>query len=282
MSAVPFYASRFVSGVTMGEALEKVIGLNDKKISASLDLLGENITERTQAERCTTEYVTLLKSISERKVDSHVSVKLTMLGLDIDPEFCYLNLSKILQAADETNNRVALDMEGTPYTERTLAMYERAAKEFRSPEIVLQAYLYRTEADIGRVLKANGRLRLCKGAYKEPAEHAFQKMTEIIENYKKLVLRLLKESQHVCIASHDDHIIGFCQQHIRDLKIPTARYEFQMLYGLRKETWENLRSQGHPMTIYVPYGKDWRPYFMRRLAERKENVFFILKNMFKK
>lgn len=282
MSSVPFFARRFVSGISMGEAFTQVLALNEKKISASLDLLGENIKERSQAEACTNEYVKLLQEIHDKKIDSHVSVKLTMLGLDIDPEFCYVNLSKILKVADETKNRVALDMEGTPYTERTLAMYERAAKDFKSPEIVLQAYLKRTEADVERVLKANGRLRLCKGAYGEPPEHALQKMPEIVENYKKLVVRLLNAANHVCIATHDDKIIGFCLQYIRDNKIESKKYEFQMLYGLRKETWETIRNQGHPMTVYVPYGKDWMPYFSRRLAERKENVFFVLKNLFRK
>ena len=204
-----------------------------------------------------------------------------MLGLDIDHEFCFENLCKILKTADQTKSRVALDMEGTDYTERTLAMYERAAKEFTSPEIVLQAYLMRTENDINRVLAANGKLRLCKGAYKEPAEKALQKMPQIVENYKKLIQHLLLNGKRVCIASHDDEIIEFCFQFIEENNIPKDRYEFQMLYGMREKTWSRIREKGHNMTIYVPYGEDWQAYYSRRLTERKENVFFVLKNLFK-
>ncbi len=204
-----------------------------------------------------------------------------MLGLDIDHEFCFENLCKILKTADQTNSRVALDMEGTDYTERTLAMYERAAKEYSSPEIVLQAYLLRTENDINRVLAANGRLRLCKGAYKEPTEKALQKMPQIVENYKKLIQHLLQNGKRVCIASHDDDIIDFCCHFIESNNIPKDRYEFQMLYGMREKTWSRIREKGHNMTIYVPYGEDWQAYYSRRLTERKENVFFVLKNLFK-
>lgn len=266
----------------MEEALREVTKLNDDGISASLDLLGENVSEKSQTVAFTQEYVDLITKIHERKIDSHVSVKLTMLGLDIDPEFCYENLSKILKTADNFKNRVALDMEGTPYTERTLALYERAAKEFASPEIVLQAYLKRTEADIERVLKANGKLRLCKGAYKEPVEHAYQSMTEIVSQYHKHVSYLLKKANKVCIASHDDNVIDFCKEVIAKEKIDRERYEFQMLFGLRSETWRKIVKEGHSMTVYTPYGTDWQAYFSRRLAERKENVFFVLKNLFKK
>lgn len=281
MGSIPFYAKRFVSGANFDEAFNVVEKLNQKKISVTLDVLGENIKEKNQALKFTEEYDLLLKRIAEKKLDSYVSVKLTMLGLDIDHEFCYENLSKILRTADLVKSRVALDMEGTDYTERTLAMYERAAKEFTSPEIVLQAYLHRTESDIARVLAANGKLRLCKGAYKEPTEKALQKMPQIVENYKKLIQQLLENGKRVCIASHDDEIIDFCMQFIEKNNIPQDRYEFQMLYGMREKTWSRIREKGHNMTIYVPYGEDWQAYYSRRLTERKENVFFVLKNLFK-
>ncbi len=281
MGSIPFYAKRFVSGSNFEEAFNVIEKLNQKKISVTLDVLGENIKEKNQALKFTEEYDLLLKRIAEKKLDSYVSVKLTMLGLDIDHEFCFENLCKILKTADQTKSRVALDMEGTDYTERTLAMYERAAKEFASPEIVLQAYLMRTENDINRVLAANGRLRLCKGAYKEPAEKALQKMPQIVENYKKLIQHLLLNGKRVCIASHDDEIIEFCFQFIEENNIPKDRYEFQMLYGMREKTWSRIREKGHNMTIYVPYGEDWQAYYSRRLTERKENVFFVLKNLFK-
>ncbi|MGY3803961.1 proline dehydrogenase family protein [Pigmentibacter ruber] len=281
MGSIPFYAKRFVSGSNFEEAFNIVEKLNQKKISVTLDVLGENIKEKNQALKFTEEYDLLLKRIAEKKLDSYVSVKLTMLGLDIDHEFCFENLCKILKTADQFNCRVALDMEGSDYTERTLAMYERAAKDFSSPEIVLQAYLHRTENDINRVIAANGKLRLCKGAYKEPAEKALQKMPQIVENYKKLIQKLLVDGKRVCIASHDDEVIDFCMQFIEKNNIPKDRYEFQMLYGMREKTWSRIREKGHNMTIYVPYGEDWQAYYSRRLTERKENVFFVLKNLFK-
>ncbi|APJ03232.1 proline dehydrogenase family protein [Silvanigrella aquatica] len=281
MGSIPFYAKRFVSGSNCEEAFTVVEKLNEKKISVTLDVLGENIKDKPQALKFVEEYDILLKRIAEKKIDCYVSVKLTMLGLDIDHEFCYENLSRILKIADENNIRVAMDMEGTDYTERTIAMYERAAKEFKSPEIVLQAYLLRTEADINRILAANGKIRLCKGAYKEAPEKALQKMPLIVENYKKLIEKLLLNGRRVCIASHDDEVIEYCISFIEKNKIPNDRYEFQMLYGMREKTWHRLREKGHNMTIYVPYGEDWQAYYSRRLTERKENVFFVLKNLFK-
>jgi proline dehydrogenase len=281
MSGIPFYARRWVSGATMAEALQQVVTLNAKNISVTLDLLGENITSLEQAKSCTDEYVDMLDRIQEGKLSSHVSVKLTMLGLDINEDVCFENLKMILSKADKLGNRVALDMEGTPYTERTLRIYEAAAQQFKSPEIVLQAYLHRTEQDIERVLRANGRLRLCKGAYKEKPEHALQKMDDIVENYKKHARRLLKEANRVCLATHDDALIGFCQDVIRTESIPKERYEFQMLYGMRAKTWQKIADQGHNMTVYLPYGEHWQAYYSRRLAERKENIFFVLKNLFR-
>lgn len=281
MKSIPFYAKRFVSGLNFEEAFSVVEKINEKKICVTLDVLGENITEKSQAIKFTEEYDILLKRIAEKKLHCYVSIKLTMLGLDIDQEFCYENLSRILKIADEHQIRVAMDMEGTIYTERTIAMYERAAKQFQSPEIVLQAYLFRTEADINRVIAANGKVRLCKGAYKETPENAFQKMPLIVENYKKLIQKLLLEGKRICIASHDDEIINFCTEFIEKNNIPNDRYEFQMLYGMREKTWSRIREKGHNMTIYVPYGEEWQAYYARRLTERKENVFFVLKNLFK-
>ncbi len=281
MSSIPFYAKRFISGSDFTEAFEVVRQLNEKNICVTLDVLGENIKEKAQAVKFTEEYISLLNGIEKEKLNCYVSVKLTMLGLDINSDFCYENLSKILTVADNIKSRVAFDMEGTPYTERTLAMYEKAAKEFKSPEIVLQSYLHRTEKDIERVIAANGKVRLCKGAYKESNAVAFQKMEEIVTNYLLGIEKLLKSGQRICIASHDDKIIEHCKKFIQDNNIPKERYEFQMLYGMRSKTWSKISEEGHNMTVYVPYGKDWKAYYMRRLAERKENVFFVLKNLFK-
>lgn len=278
---IPFYAKRFVAGTDLEQALSVVKTLNEKQICVTLDVLGENIKEKKEASKFTADYEALLDRVAAVGLDCYASVKLTMLGLDIDPEFCYENLARILKKADALGSRIAMDMEGSDYTERTLAMYERAAREYKSAEIVLQAYLHRTADDIERVLKANGRLRLCKGAYKEPPQAALQKMSDIVENYKKLVSKLLLSGKRVCIATHDDNVIDYCTRFIEENRIPKDRYEFQMLYGMREKTWHKIRAQGHNMTIYVPYGEQWQAYYMRRLAERKENIFFVLKNFFR-
>ncbi len=281
MGSIPFYAKRFVAGTTFHEALPIVKKLNQKNICVTLDVLGENVKKKSQCEVFTNEYLELISKISEEKLNAYVSIKLTMLGLDIDEDFCTLNLKKILGKADALSCRVAFDMEGSNYTEKTLAYYEKMSSIFRSAEIVLQAYLFRTEKDIERVLNSNGRLRLCKGAYKEPETLAFQKMSEIRENYKKLVSRLLLNGKRVCIASHDDEIINFCKDFINKNHISKDRYEFQMLYGMREKTWLAISGSGYNMTVYVPYGIDWKAYFSRRIVERKENLFFVLKNFFK-
>jgi proline dehydrogenase len=281
MAFLPFFAKRWVSGLNSAQAMACVAKLNEKNVSATLDLLGENITSREQASVCTKEYLQLLEDVAARKLNSHVSVKLTMLGLDIDEGFCFEQLCLLLARADALGNRVALDMEGTAYTERTLAMYEKAAQTYRSPEIVLQAYLKRTVADAERVMSANGRFRLCKGAYKEPAHLAYQDMKDIQSQYLKIAKAVLGKATRLAIATHDDFLIEELMKHIRENNIKKECYEFQMLYGMREKTWYKIASLGHNFTVYVPYGEHWQAYYSRRLAERKENVFFVLKNLFR-
>ncbi len=265
----------------MQEALEVVKELNRKNLSASLDVLGENIKNSSDCYKFTQEYIQLLEQIEGQKLKSHVSVKLTMLGLDLDRDLCEHNITQILKAADAFRNRVAFDMEGTPYTDRTLDMYFKMAKMFKSPEIVLQAYLHRTPADLKKVLEIGGRFRLCKGAYKENSNVALQDMASIRKQYLSLIDLALTSGQRICIASHDDEVIKHCKQKIKAENIDKERYEFQMLYGMRKKTWEDIAKEGHNMTVYVPYGTDWQAYYSRRLMERKENVFFVVKNLFK-
>jgi proline dehydrogenase len=281
MGSVPFFARRWICGTKMSEALDRAQSLGAHQVAATLDLLGENITSEVQARAFTDEYVRMLDAIAQRNLNSHVSLKLTMLGLDINEDLCFSLLSEILRKADALKNRVALDMEGSPYTERTLRIYEAASKDFRSPEVVLQAYLKRTAGDVERVLKANGRFRLCKGAYKETAAVALQGMPSIQANYIALAQRALEAGQRVCLATHDDVLIDQLKSFIANKNIPKERYEFQMLYGMREKTWYRLATEGHNMTVYMPYGEQWQAYYARRLAERKENIFFVLKNMFR-
>lgn len=278
---IPLLARRFVSGTTAGEAIAVATKLKQKNITSTLDLLGENMTDPAETKAAASAYTQLVQLMSDQGVEPYISVKLTMLGLDQSAELCEENLSHVLSVADERNGRVCLDMEGSAYTERTLTIYERACEKFRSPEIVLQAYLHRTKEDAQRVLKANGRLRLCKGAYREPPAKALQNMRDIRKNYLDILENLLVNSQRVCIASHDDHIVNRALAALERLSVPRERYEFQMLYGLRAKTWSSLAAQGHNMTVYVPYGEHWQAYYARRLAERKENIFFILRNFFR-
>jgi proline dehydrogenase len=281
MASVPFFAKRFVSGTALPDAASAALSLNEKGISASLDLLGENITKESEAQACADEYVRILECINSQKINAHVSLKLTMLGLDISQDLSKKLLSQVLTKADEINCRVALDMEGSAYTERTLATYEWACKLFKSPEAVLQAYLKRTPEDMMRVIEANGKFRLCKGAYKETAEVAFQSMADIRRQYLKLAELALPRCNHICLATHDDELINSLKLYISTNSIPKSKYEFQMLYGMREKTWSLLAQEGHPFTVYLPYGEHWQAYYSRRLTERKENVFFVLKNMFK-
>ena len=278
---IPFYVKRFVAGTQADDAVKVARKLADRGISATLDLLGENVTNHKATEAFTQSYIHLLDSMHNAKLLPYISVKLTMLGLDLDSELCYEKIAKVMAHADQLGGRVCLDMEGSPYTERTLTFYERLCKSYRAPEIVLQAYLRRTQEDVARVLAANGRMRLCKGAYKEPPQLALQKMPEIRDNYLNLLERLLAKGQRICIASHDDTIIAAASDWIQKNQIPQERYEFQMLYGLREKTWSSLRNKGHEMTVYVPYGTDWQAYYKRRLSERKENIFFIFRNFFR-
>ena len=280
MGSIPFYAKRFVAGVTDTEALQTATSLNTQNISCSLDLLGENITTADEAIAAKSCYFELLEKMTSQKISGHISIKLTLLGLDLGESFCHQQLFPLLERADALNRRVALDMEGSAYTERTLATYEAAAARYRSPEAVLQASLKRTETDLKRVLGAGGRLRLCKGAYKESATDAHKDMGMIRNQYKKFLDLLLKEAHFVAIATHDDVLIEHAQNRIAQWNIPAERYEFQMLYGLRRQTWHKLAAN-HGMCVYLPYGVHWQAYFARRLAERKENVLFILKNFFR-
>lgn len=275
---VPFFARRFVAGETLAEGLQQVEVLNQAGIHVSVDALGENVSDPAAARASTDEYLRILDGIAEKKLNAHISVKLTMLGLDISENLCREHMIMLCRRADDLGLRLNIDMEGSAYTERTIAMYEVLARQFQSPEIVLQAQLRRTVHDVERVLRANGRLRLCKGAYKESAETALQGRAEIVPRYKQLVERLLREARHVNIATHDDELLDFCKELIAREGIPRERYEFQMLYGMREPTWHEL-VKAHPMTVYLPYGTQWFAYYRRRLMERKENVMFVMRNL---
>jgi proline dehydrogenase len=275
-------ARSFVAGETIADALKAVEKLNQKGIMATLDVLGESVTIKENSDRAVQSYLDLLDAIHETGVDSHVSLKLTQMGLDIDDEYCYTNMVRILQRAKEYNNFVRFDMEGSPHTQRTLDIFSRTRAQFDNVGIVVQAMLHRTEKDVEDLNKIGAKVRLCKGAYKEPKEIAIQKMSLIRENFMKLADMLFREGVYPAIATHDDKLIQATKDYAAEHGVSKEDFEFQFLYGIRVKTQQRLVEEGYRTRIYVPFGTHWLPYFYRRLRERKENVFFLLKNLFKK
>jgi len=274
-------AFRFVAGETLQDALRAVHETNRLGMRASLDLLGENVQSRDHARHATQEVLEMLDAIHAEKADCNISVKLTQLGLDLDREFCYQNLREIVTRAASQGNFVRVDMEGSRYTQPTLDLVFRAREEFENVGAVIQAYLYRSEQDVGRLLEARTRIRLCKGAYLEPESIAFKEKRDTDANFVKLMKLLLDSGIYHGIATHDLAMIGATKRYARERNIDPNRFEFQMLYGVRREVQQRLSRQGYNVRIYIPYGRWWYPYFMRRLAERPANLLFILKTLFR-
>lgn len=278
------FARRFVAGETLDEALEVVRELNGQGLKATLDFLGEGVRDESEAERAAQEYVHLLHVIRDSGVDSGISIKLTQLGLDIGREVCGRHLKAILNCAREVGNFVRIDMESSAYTEDTVELFAEHFKIYgpKHVGIVIQSYLYRSQKDIERLSQLGCSVRLCKGAYKEPPEVAFPKKSEVDTSFIHLLEVLLSSDCYTAIATHDSRMIDHARQFIDEHQIADSRYEFQMLYGTRREYQLEIRQQGYRMRVYVPFGTQWAPYFIRRLAERPANVFFVLKNLLKK
>lgn len=281
---LPFFlAKRFVAGEDFPSASPKVKLLNSRGIKVTLDLLGENVTDRHIAEETTRSYCELLDGIREDEIDATISIKLTMMGMDIDTGFCRDNLFVLLDKARELDQFVRIDMEGSDYTQRTLDLFYEAYRHYgHHVGIVIQAYLHRTRDDIDTLVKEKADVRLCKGAYKEPSHIAHQNMADIRAVFKEYASKLMESSPCVRIATHDDLLIGWARHYAEKNGIPKSRFEFQMLYGLRQSTCEELAKGGYNVRTYVPYGTMWLPYFTRRLRERKENIRFLLSTMFRK
>ncbi|HEX5179504.1 MAG TPA: proline dehydrogenase family protein [Gemmatimonadaceae bacterium] len=275
------FASRFVAGETLDTALAAVRQLNARKIRASLDLLGESVTNEAEARAASRSYLQMLDRINQAGVDANVSVKLTQMGLDISEELCVDIMQQILERARSYRTFVRLDMEGSDYTDRTLRLFEdRLYPSFaENVGIVLQSYLYRTQADVERAIQLKCRVRLCKGAYNEPATVAFPEKRDVDANYVKCMQQLLLNGNYPGIATHDPAILAQAKRFVRAQSIPPERFEFQMLYGVRRDLQDQIVRDGFNMRVYVPFGTQWYPYLMRRLAERPANVAFITGNM---
>ncbi len=276
---------RFVAGMRIDEAVDVVTQLNAEEIDASLDALGESVVQVSQAEEGAALYHQLLDEIATRKLRANISVKLTAMGMDIGgpgagPALAERVVGELVAHAAETGNFVRIDMESSNYTEATLAMTERLHGRFPgSVGTVLQAYLYRTAEDADRLLSQGIRIRLCKGAYKEPPTVAFPNKADVDANYAKLMKRMATSGVFCGIATHDEALISQMRGLVREGAVRKEAFEFQMLYGVRRDLQRALVSEGFGMRTYVPFGTEWYPYFMRRLAERPANVLFLAKNL---
>jgi proline dehydrogenase len=271
-------ARRFVAGAAPEDAIRAGLALHARGIKATFDLLGEDVFEKEAARRTAAANIQLLRMIPA-EVERNVSIKLTSLGLDIADEFCQEQTASILDVAREVKGFVRIDMEGSKHTQRTIDVFRNLRKSYDNVGIVLQAYLHRTLDDVRDCVRNKDRVRLCKGAYKEPASVAIQDMPSIRKNYMAGAALLLEGGNYPALATHDEELVQGVLSHAKAKEIPATRFEFQMLYGLRPKRWDELVAMGQNVRIYVPYGTHWFPYFTRRLRERKENIFFVLKSL---
>ncbi len=284
MVRLPFFLARgFVAAETISGALPVIGRLHDEGLLTTVDLLGEHVKQRDYALRGRDAYIELLQALAAHDgLERNISIKLSMIGQIIDEDFCLDNLRAILKVAKATQAFVRLDMEGTSILESTLRLFEATFPDYRQHVgVVLQAYLKRTENDIERMCELKARVRLCKGAYKEPPRLAWQRMSKIRERYVAYMKELLKRGHYPAIATHDNRLIQATQAFAREASIDPGRFEFQMLYGLRSLTQHQIVKAGYNMRVYVPYGNMWLPYYSRRLRERPQNVMFLLSNVFR-
>lgn len=274
-------AWRFVAGESRDEAIAVVRSLNARGIRASLDYLGENVTTRAAAIAAADEAIAELRAIAAARVDANVSLKLTHLGLDLGADFCTAQLRRVLDCARETGNFVRIDMEGSAYTARTLAIFRALRREYSADTVgtVIQSYLRRSQGDVAEMIATGSRVRLVKGAYDEPAIVAFPQKAATDRAYRIEMEMLLARGHYPALATHDERLIGRAQGFAAAEGIGEERFEFQMLYGVRRDLQERLVRAGYNVRCYVPYGTQWYPYFMRRLAERPANILFILSNL---
>lgn len=277
-----FLAKRFVAGEEFEAAIPVIQQLNEKGIHVTVNRLGEHVKDQAVAEHTRQEYLAVLDHIQRERLDANVSVKPTQIGMDVGDDACYRMIAPVVEKAASYGNFIRLDMEGSPYTQRTLDLFFRLYEQWPNVGVVIQAYLYRSQQDIETLNQVKARVRLCKGAYKEPANIAHQKMDDIRSAYLQLAESLITHGNYPGIATHDELLIEAVKRFVAEHGISRDRFEFQMLYGLRPEAQEQLVQQGYHLRVYVPYGPEWMPYFYRRLRERKENVWFVVKNLFKK
>ncbi len=278
-------SSRFVAGMEIEDALRVAEAVNKQGMSVSLDSLGESVTSQAEAHRAADVYHRLLDAISQRKLNANVSVKLTQMGLLLSPDLAENIAADLVRHARSLDNFVRIDMEDSSLTQVTLDIVRRlhARQDLRGAiGTVIQSYLYRSQADVEQLVADGIRIRLCKGAYKEPPEVAFPKKSDVDDNYVRLASMMIESPIYHGLATHDERMIAEAKSFAAQHGIDPSRYEFQMLFGVRRDLQRQLVQQGYNVRVYVPFGREWYPYFMRRLAERPANVFFLAKNLLRK
>jgi len=283
---LPFaLAKRFVAAETLEGSLPVVKSLNENGLLVTLDLLGEYISDLDKAVEAAAAYKNILERLDEEKSNglrATISIKLSMMGQKIDEEYCLGRASELMETAKKTDTFVRFDMEGTDITDSTLNIFEKLYPSYPDHVgVVLQSYLHRTRDDVARMCELNARVRICKGAYKEPEAIAYQKMSDIRDRFMEYSEMLLTQARYPGIATHDDLLINEIKTLVKKKGISNDDFEFQMLFGMRPSTQLSIAEEGYNMRVYVPYGTEWFPYFTRRLRERKENIWFVAKTLIK-
>ena len=271
-------ARRFVAGETLEEAIQATRALNQRGLTVSLDHLGENVTDAAEAASAAQDYSKILDAIKQSGLDANISIKLTALGLDIDADHCEENVRQVLDRAKSYSIFVRVDMEGSAYTERTLNLVGKLREDYEGVGTVIQSYLYRSAKDVESLIASKTRVRLVKGAYKEPPEIAYPHKEEVDRNYQQLMRLLLTHGNYPAIATHDVAMIQEAKTFASQNNIDKSRFEFQMLYGIRRDLQEQLIRESYNVRVYVPYGTQWYPYLTRRMAERPANLIFVMSN----
>ena len=281
MKFLLFFAKRFIAGENLEDAIHVTRKLNKIDIKTTIDFLGEHSHTREEVKKNLENYFKLIRAINILKLDSNISIKLTSLGLDISKDYCIDNLKKLLKYGKKYQVMITIDMESSKYTSFTIAVYKKFIKMYNNTEIAIQCNLRRTNKDIKNLINKKPNIRLVKGAYIEHSKDYIQNKHIVNDKYIKYLRLLFKTNSFVAIATHDTKIINYAREYINKNKIKKKRYEFQMLYGIRQDIQKQLADENYPIRVYVPYGQNWLPYYVRRMREQKEILLFVLKHLFR-
>lgn len=274
------FAKRYIAGEEISDAIEVARELNSRGIGAAIDNLGEHVSSKIEASEAVCEYKKLLDAIKKTKADSTISLKLTQMGLDISEELALKNAEKVIKKASSLSNSVRLDMESSPYTEKTISVFLTLHKKYPTTGIAIQSALKRSASDIEKLIKEKASVRLVKGAYKEAADIAFEEKADVDRNYEELMKKLLLNGVNPAIATHDERLIEAAKSFAEKNGVEKDAFTFEMLLGIKRTLQSSLAKEGYRVRVYVPYGKNWLHYTLRRLRERKENLYFVVKNIF--